>query len=179
MYLSTSMIPCGISETILTGPLKVVYDQFSLDSYYPEFEDFYRTYSEKKCRTLESLPPRSSYTRRIDCRTFPLSAAKTGRLQSRHHTATQSGLPLGTFRAGRPAFLCPRTSGIFIAALHAYPAEQRVQGGCSTGKSTTRGLRPFFDQIILSDEVGYLKPHPRNLYLCAQSPLGNTLFGPS
>lgn len=86
--------------------LKVVYDQFSLDSYYPEFEDFYRTYSEKNAE-LWNLYHHGRLTREeliAERFRYPLQRRA---FTTRHHTATQSGLPLGTFRAGRPAFLCP------------------------------------------------------------------------
>ena len=152
--------------------LKVVYDQFSLDSYYPEFEDFYRTYSEKNAE-LWNLYHHGRLTREeLIAERFRYPLQRRGvynpgiipQLNQAYLSVLSEQVGLHFYARELLEYLSPRYTLTLLSN-----GFKEVQ----YRKLDNTGLRPFFDQIILSDEVGYLKPHP-GIFTCALNRLSAT-----
>lgn len=139
--------------------LKVVYDTYSLAGYYTQFDDFYRAYSEKNAE-LWNLYHHGRITREdliAERFRYPLQrvgvydSGITPQLNQTYLSALSEQIGLLFYARELLRYLSTRYTLTLLSN-----GFREVQ----YKKIDNTGLRPFFDQIILSDEVGFMKPHP-------------------
>ena len=146
--------------------LKVVYDAYSLAGYYPRFDDFYRAYSEKNAE-LWNLYHHGRITRdELIAERFRYPLQRVGvydpgitpRLNQTYLSALSEQIGLYFYARELLAYL----------SAHHYTLTLLSNGfrEVQYKKLDNTGLRPFFDHIVLSDEVGFMKPHP-GIFTCA------------
>ena len=146
--------------------LKVVYDAYSLAGYYPRFDDFYRAYSEKNAE-LWNLYHHGRITRdELIAERFRYPLQRVGvydpgitpQLNQTYLSALSEQIGLYFYARELLAYL----------SAHHYTLTLLSNGfrEVQYKKLDNTGLRPFFDHIVLSDEVGFMKPHP-GIFTCA------------
>ena len=140
------------------GALKIAYDKFSLAGYYPSFDDFYRIYSEKNAE-LWNLYHHSRISREeliVERFRYPLQRIGVydekiiPKLNQTYLSALSEQIGLNFYARELLQYLSLRYT---LTVLSNGFREVQYR------KLDNAGLRSFFDHIVLSDDVGFLKPH--------------------